>query len=58
VPNTEKTWRPLVLPFVQVVANLKLSDSEFGLLTGVIFVFFYSIMGLLFQQFRIYRPPE
>jgi len=42
----------------QVVADLKLSDSEFGLLTGVIFVFFYSIMGLVmgFLADRHHRP--
>ncbi|MCA0901206.1 spinster family MFS transporter [Microbulbifer agarilyticus] len=42
----------------QVVADLKLSDSEFGLLTGVIFVFFYSIMGLVmgFLADRYHRP--
>ncbi|CAH0990676.1 Hexuronate transporter [Sinobacterium norvegicum] len=42
----------------QVVADLNLSDSEFGLLTGVIFVFFYSIMGLVMGFFadRYHRP--
>ncbi|ARN75728.1 spinster family MFS transporter [Oceanicoccus sagamiensis] len=42
----------------QVVADLNLSDSEFGLLTGVIFVFFYSIMGLVmgFLADRYHRP--
>jgi len=42
----------------QVVADLNLSDSEFGLLTGIIFVFFYSIMGLVmgFLADRHHRP--
>jgi len=42
----------------QVVDELNLSDSEFGLLTGVIFVFFYSIMGLVmgFLADRYHRP--
>lgn len=42
----------------QVVADLNLSDSEFGLLTGIIFVFFYSIMGLVmgFLADRYHRP--
>jgi len=42
----------------QVVDELNLSDSEFGLLTGVIFVFFYSIMGLVMGLLadRYHRP--
>lgn len=42
----------------QVVADLNLSDSEFGLLTGIIFVFFYSIMGLVMGLLadRYHRP--
>ncbi|MBY6188898.1 MFS transporter [Microbulbifer agarilyticus] len=42
----------------QVVSDLNLSDSEFGLLTGAIFVFFYSIMGLVmgFLADRYHRP--
>ncbi|NQZ87308.1 MAG: MFS transporter [Colwellia sp.] len=42
----------------QVVADLNLSDSEFGLLTGIIFVFFYSIMVLVmgFLADRHHRP--
>ncbi len=42
----------------QVVADLNLSDSEFGLLTGILFVFFYSIMGLVmgFLADRYHRP--
>ncbi len=42
----------------QVVTDLNLSDSEFGLLTGIIFVFFYSIMGLVMGLLadRYHRP--
>jgi MFS family permease len=30
----------------QITSELNLSDSQFGLLTGLIFVFFYAVMGL------------
>ena len=39
--------RTLITSFGTAIINdLNLSDSQFGLLTGPIFVFFYSIMGL------------
>lgn len=42
----------------QVVADLQLSDSQFGLLTGLIFVFFYAVMGLFMGALadRVHRP--
>lgn len=41
-----------------IIADLELSDTQFGLLTGVIFVFFYSIMGLFMGALadRVHRP--
>jgi MFS family permease len=41
-----------------IIKDLNLSDSQFGLLTGPIFVFFYSIMGLLMGALadRVHRP--
>ena len=39
--------RTLITSFGTAIINdLGLSDSQFGMLTGPIFVFFYSIMGL------------
>jgi hypothetical protein len=39
--------RTLITSFgTSIIADLNLSDSQFGLLTGPVFVFFYSIMGL------------
>ena len=39
--------RTLITSFgTAIITDLGLSDSQFGLLTGPIFVFFYSIMGL------------
>ncbi len=42
----------------QVVEDLQLSDSQFGLLTGLIFVFFYAVMGLFMGVLadRVNRP--
>lgn len=42
----------------QVVADLQLSDSQFGLLTGIIFVFFYAVAGLFMGTLadRVHRP--
>ncbi|ARN75272.1 spinster family MFS transporter [Oceanicoccus sagamiensis] len=42
----------------QVVEDLQLTDSEFGLLTGLIFVFFYAVMGLFMGVLtdRVHRP--
>ena len=41
-----------------IIKDLNLSDSQFGLLTGPIFVFFYSIMGLFMGALadRVHRP--
>lgn len=42
----------------QVVEDLGLTDSQFGLLTGMIFVFFYAIMALFMGALadRLHRP--
>lgn len=42
----------------QVVEDLSLTDSQFGLLTGIIFVFFYAIVALFMGALadRIHRP--
>ena len=51
--------RTLITSFgTAIIADLRLSDSQFGLLTGPIFVFFYSIMGLFMGALadRVHRP--
>lgn len=51
--------RTLITSFgTAIITDLKLSDSQFGLLTGPIFVFFYSIMGLFMGALadRVHRP--
>ncbi|MGB0669096.1 MAG: MFS transporter [Porticoccaceae bacterium] len=51
--------RTLITSFGTAIINdLSLSDSQFGLLTGPIFVFFYSIMGLFMGALadRVHRP--
>ena len=51
--------RNLITSFGSVIiADLELSDSQFGLLTGFIFVFFYSVMGLFMGALadRVHRP--
>ncbi len=51
--------RTLITSFgTVIIADLRLSDSQFGLLTGPIFVFFYSIMGLFMGALadRVHRP--
>ncbi|MGB2566471.1 MAG: MFS transporter, partial [Porticoccaceae bacterium] len=51
--------RTLITSFgTAIITDLNLSDSQFGLLTGPIFVFFYSIMGLFMGALadRVHRP--
>lgn len=51
--------RTLITSFgTAIITDLNLSDSQFGLLTGSIFVFFYSIMGLFMGALadRVHRP--
>lgn len=51
--------RTLITSFGTAIINdLRLSDSQFGMLTGPIFVFFYSIMGLFMGALadRVHRP--
>jgi MFS family permease len=51
--------RTLITSFgTAIITDLSLSDSQFGLLTGPIFVFFYSIMGLFMGALadRVHRP--
>ena len=51
--------RTLITSFGTAIINdLGLSDSQFGMLTGPIFVFFYSIMGLFMGALvdRVHRP--
>ncbi len=51
--------RTLITSFgTAIIDDLNLSDSQFGLLTGPIFVFFYSIMGLFMGALadRVNRP--
>ena len=51
--------RTLITSFgTPIINDLGLSDSQFGLLTGPIFVFFYSIMGLFMGALadRVHRP--
>jgi MFS family permease len=51
--------RTLITSFgTAIMIDLGLSDSQFGLLTGPIFVFFYSIMGLFMGALadRVHRP--
>ena len=51
--------RTLITSFgTSIIADLSLSDSQFGLLTGPVFVFFYSIMGLFMGALadRVHRP--
>ena len=51
--------RTLITSFgTAIITDLGLSDSQFGLLTGPIFVFFYSIMGLFMGALadRVHRP--
>jgi MFS family permease len=51
--------RTLITSFgTAIIKDLDLSDSQFGLLTGPIFVFFYSIMGLFMGALadRVHRP--
>jgi len=51
--------RNLITSFGSVIiADLELSDSQFGLLTGLIFAFFYSVMGLFMGALadRVNRP--
>jgi MFS family permease len=42
----------------QVVEDLGLSDSQFGMLTGILFVFFYAIVALFMGALadRVHRP--
>jgi MFS family permease len=42
----------------QIVEDLQLTDSQFGLLTGIIFVVFYAVMGLFMGGLvdRFHRP--
>ena len=42
----------------EIIEDLNLTDSQFGLLTGLVFVFFYSIMGLFMGALadRFHRP--
>ncbi len=41
-----------------IVRDLELTDSQFGLLTGILFVFFYAVMGLFVGALadRVHRP--
>tara|TARA_B110000902_G_scaffold214965_1_gene247235 strand:+ start:3607 stop:4953 length:1347 start_codon:yes stop_codon:yes gene_type:complete len=51
--------RTLIASFgPQIIADLNLTDSQFGALTGFIFVFFYAIMGLFMGALadRLHRP--
>ena len=51
--------RTLITSFgTSIITDLNLSDSQFGLLTGPVFVFFYSIMGLFMGALadRVHRP--
>ena len=51
--------RTLIASFgPQMIADLNLTDSQFGALTGFIFVFFYAIMGLFMGALadRLHRP--
>ena len=51
--------RTLITSFgTAIIADLNLSDSQFGLLIGPIFVFFYAIMGLFMGALadRVHRP--
>ena len=51
--------RTLITSFgTSIISDLNLSDSQFGLLTGPVFVFFYSIMGLFMGALadRVHRP--
>ena len=51
--------RTLIVSFgTSIISDLNLSDSQFGLLTGPVFVFFYSIMGLFMGALadRVHRP--
>jgi MFS transporter, Spinster family, sphingosine-1-phosphate transporter len=51
--------RTLIASFgPQIIADLSLTDSQFGALTGFIFVFFYAIMGLFMGALadRFHRP--
>jgi len=51
--------RTLITSFgSSIISDLNLSDSQFGLLTGPVFVFFYSIMGLFMGALadRVHRP--
>ena len=51
--------RTLITSFgTAIITDLELSDSQFGLLTGPVFVFFYSIMGLFMGALadRVHRP--
>lgn len=51
--------RTLITSFgTAIITDLNLSDSQFGMLTGPIFVFFYSIMGLFMGALadRVHRP--
>jgi len=42
----------------EIIEDLNLTDSQFGLLTGLVFVFFYSVMGLFMGALadRFHRP--
>ncbi len=51
--------RQLLASFANfIVPDLNLTDSEFGLLTGLVFIFFYAIMGLFAGALadRVNRP--
>jgi len=51
--------RTLITSFgTAIITDLGLSDSQFGLLTGPIFVFFYSLLGLFMGALadRVHRP--
>jgi len=51
--------RNLISAFApQITAELQLSDTQFGLLTGILFVTFYSVMGLFMGALadRLNRP--
>jgi len=42
----------------RIIEDLQLTDAQFGLLTGLVFVFFYAIMGLFMGALadRVHRP--
>ena len=51
--------RQLIASFANfIIPDLQLSDTQFGLLTGLVFIFFYAIMGLFAGALadRVHRP--